>query len=100
MKDNGQTIYESIVANTLLEKTLSNIYDIEANARDYLLTGNDMYFKNYLQKNKEAIFWIDALRVLKNGKFAEIAKVDQIDKLIIKKIQFTDSRMVLLKNNG
>jgi signal transduction histidine kinase len=100
LKDNGQTIYESSAANTLLEKILSNTVDSEANARGYLLTGNDIYFENYLQKNKDVIVWMDSLRVLKNGKPAEIAKVDNIDKLIAKKNQFSESTMVVLKNYG
>ena len=99
-KANSDVIYQTSIANTLLEKILSSTIDMETSSRGYAITGSSDYLDIFLQKNKELDKWMDSIRTIKVGNSNEILKLDTIQDLILKKITFSDSTIIRRKKFG
>ncbi|NUY80935.1 CHASE3 domain-containing protein [Flavobacterium sp. MAH-1] len=97
---NRHIISQTYNTNTVLEKILSSMIDIETGARGYTITGKENFLEIYESGNKDVEEWIDSLEDMKRGKSADDKRISELKRLIDSKKAFTILTIEARRNKG
>ncbi len=82
INDNREIINDARNINTVFEKVLSSISDVETGARGYVITGQENYLSVYKAGDTNVDGWMDSLREIGNNDSMFTKRLHGLDRLI------------------
>ncbi|RZJ70899.1 CHASE3 domain-containing protein [Flavobacterium sp.] len=97
---NRAALVRTYNSNTVLEKILSSMTDVETGGRGYTITGKENFLSIYESGKKDVDHWIDSLEDMQGSHKEDVDRIAELKSLIEHKKEFTILTIATRREKG